>query len=337
MLLRNIIKNNGVYYPNIPFIPTNPNSDKVLNATTRTVTQSTNYYPFGLAITTTGTSKNKYLYNGKEIQPSNGYYDYGARMYDASVGRWFVVDPLAEKGRRFSAYNYALNNPIRFVDPDGMWAESANGFSTNNQSEISELLDVIKIKRNGSIEVNKNNDKKDQFLVEQKDGSFKQVANLEKTKAADGKTDLVKFPDYGNGFTRYGNQDVNGDHYIQPIVAAALFGATSEFIEYNPNDKLQFGDMSNKLGDRPNEEHNSHRNGLNVDVRLISVDGKLTPLNVNDKNFDFNKTQIAVNAFHKYGFKSILSFKNNKGILLNYTQQYKGHKDHLHLNGLRNK
>ena len=120
MLLRNILKNNGVYYPNIPFIPTNPNSDKVLNAKTRTVTQTTNYYPFGLAITTTGTSKNKYLYNGKELQPSNGYYDYGARMYDASVGRWFVVDPLAEKGRRWSAYNYALNNPIRFVDPDGM-------------------------------------------------------------------------------------------------------------------------------------------------------------------------------------------------------------------------
>ena len=119
------------------------NIRKVLNATTRTVTQSTNYYPFGLAITTTGTSKNKYLYNGKELQPSNAYYDYGARMYDASVGRWFVVDPLAEKGRRWSAYNYALNNPIRFVDPDGMWAESANGFSTSNQDEIKDFFDII--------------------------------------------------------------------------------------------------------------------------------------------------------------------------------------------------
>ena len=119
MLLRNIFKNNGVYYPNIPFIPTNPNSDNVLNATTRTVTQTTNYYPFSLAITTTGTSKNKYLYNGKEIQPSNGYYDYGARMYDASVGRWFVVDAFSEKTKRWSPYCYTKNNPINSIDING--------------------------------------------------------------------------------------------------------------------------------------------------------------------------------------------------------------------------
>ena len=99
------------------------NIRKVLNATTRTVTQTTNYYPFGLATTTTGTSKNKYLYNGKEIQPSNGYYDYGARMYDASVGRWFVVDALAEKYFKYAPYIYTLNNPIKYIDPNGEYVD----------------------------------------------------------------------------------------------------------------------------------------------------------------------------------------------------------------------
>jgi RHS repeat-associated protein len=83
--------------------------------------QVTNYFAFGLSVLESVIGdKNEYLYNGKELMEGENQYDYGARFYDPVIARWTSVDPLAEKFRRWSTYNYCDDNPVRFVDPDGM-------------------------------------------------------------------------------------------------------------------------------------------------------------------------------------------------------------------------
>ncbi|MDQ0781336.1 DUF6443 domain-containing protein [Chryseobacterium sp. W4I1] len=84
------------------------------------IVEVNNYYPFGLMHNYTATTKNayQYKYNGKELQET-GMYDYGARFYMPDIGRWGAADPKAELMRRWSPYNYAFDNPIRFIDPDG--------------------------------------------------------------------------------------------------------------------------------------------------------------------------------------------------------------------------
>ncbi|MEP3383934.1 MAG: RHS repeat-associated core domain-containing protein, partial [Flavobacteriaceae bacterium] len=94
------------------------------------IIKESNYFPFGLAhrgynggISPLGNSvAKKYMFGGKEYQDELdlGWYDVSARNYDPALGRWMNLDPLTEQMRRHSPYNYAFDNPVFFIDPDGM-------------------------------------------------------------------------------------------------------------------------------------------------------------------------------------------------------------------------
>jgi RHS repeat-associated protein len=83
------------------------------------------YFPYGLPYNNKqreSSTPNPYGYNNMEVQDelSLQWLDYGARMYMPEIARWGIIDPLSEKMRRWSPYTYCFDNPVRFIDPDGM-------------------------------------------------------------------------------------------------------------------------------------------------------------------------------------------------------------------------
>lgn len=214
---------------------------------------------------------------------------------------------------------------------------------TNNNTSDSGFY----IYKDGSIKYIKGTESIS-YYIQVKSGSneFKKLYTLTKNSYG-----LIKFPDAGDGFGRYGPVDTGGnssienvgkgDHYLLPQTAAALLGIISEIKDKNWTIKL--GDMSSENGSDPTSNpskakthhaghgHKGRQSGLNIDFRYLDKDGKSFQGLSSDAVFDDSKNKIFFEIAFKYGFnKNYASGKSYSGV----NPKVGGHYDHGHIGAL---
>ena len=230
----------------------------IVNASGAVVEQN-DYYAFGAKHVRSDypQNSNRFDFNGKEEQTTGDldYLDYGARMYDPMIGRWFNTDPLAEKFYPLSQYNYALNNPVFFIDPDGM---AADGYILNNYGEIKRLD-------------NTGGDKYDVLYSSDKQNSLRV-------------NDTSILP--GLASTGYSSKDKNGRYTLtwawgnpDDLRSLFLFASHNSSVEWRfSRFDIGFGDQY-ALGTKHDESHspNPEQMGFTLESEIAFVHNHPTP------------------------------------------------------------
>ncbi|MBI9039711.1 MAG: RHS repeat-associated core domain-containing protein [Bacteroidales bacterium] len=261
------------------------------------IIQEDAYYPFGMQMNglchETGTNfLNKNLYNGKELQDDFGldWYYYGARFYDATLGRWHVADPMAEQYFDLSPYNYVANNPLIFIDPNGSF------------------IDNFEIHSSSNTYVERTDDKTDSFTYIDSKGGSHDLGTFSKNEH--GLIQLNNFS-YSSSELSIGYSVKSGEEdevYMSGEAHASLLGALSE----NNTSDFTISSVSLADGSSPPESR-SHKNGNVFDSRFLRNDRSGAFTFNFGSNFDSGRQTDLNKALNKFGWKDLISSGVNPG------------------------
>ena len=324
-------------------------SARVVSSGDGRITARRDYSPFGEELVSgTGVRSEALGYAPESGPVDNGFAGYRndretgldfaeARMYDSATGRFTATDPLPASAavgdpQSLNRYVYARNDPLNSTDPTG--------------------LDDWYVADNGSMQVYRTEDPFDRFYVfDENRNVFVLVAQLDKNSRG-----LVRFPEQGYGFTYYnpgerggfdpstGESVGQGDHYLLPVTAAALFGFTNQ-LKNDEGVTLALGDMSASNGSDPwdvrfrspewNGHHATHGHlgngtGANIDFRYVDSAGNSQRGNwaESPRRFSQAKNQRIFDLARKWGFSKSL---RGYSVPVRGTKAAKGHNDHGHL------
>jgi RHS repeat-associated protein len=309
------------------------------------IISSQDYFPFGLSFNSyqrENALNNQYQYNGKEFQDelSLGWLDYQARQYDPAIARWMAPDPLSGLSRRHSPYAYCYNNPLIFVDPDGMFGDYYNKAGEHLGSDG---IDDNKIYQTTNEVYNENVSEKG---CDESGPDFEAVKNSGDTHYL-GETNefgLIQLTGMGNEhIANYGSEDTysytdsegnavasgqHGDDWVTPEVGSAFNAAVNDLaseagnenIVVNVNDASAFNPTVN-LG------HATHFEGKSIDMPFLTTGG--APSN-NINSLTAGDTALNGNLVGKLQGSGFTKNYSNNGTIPGTTHAA-GHKDHLHV------
>lgn len=253
--------------------------------------QENHYYPFGLRMggilngneegIAEAVPEQRMRYNGKELHTELGlgWVDYGARMYEPSMGRWNGGDPVSKDYE--SGYASMANNPIWLIDPMG--------------------LDTFKVDYSGTI-TQFSGGENEIYYYTNKDGNEHSLGSF--TKNENGYIQLSNFSYNKNGLSfgysvKSGNED---EAFISPVALGSLMGSLAE----NEINDLVITRSSAEDGTSPGSSK-SHVLGTALDTRYLRKDKSGKDVNIWSSQIDVNRNEAFINSMKKFGHTNFLS------------------------------